>query len=189
MDLAWLKDLGGFVKDLATVILPIVGVMVGAKLAGRSADQQWLKRERLTAYLELIEQLSSMRKQFAVGMKVSKFSGHVESDDHNADTVDWEWHEQMEDLERAEVKARILGGRLGSVYNATADDLVGDMLDAVEDPDITEEEWDALTRRGNRLQDALEESAKADLEVPAHRSWRLRLPTGYGRGTTSANRA
>ncbi|MEV7132171.1 hypothetical protein AB0N24_04715 [Arthrobacter sp. NPDC093128] len=123
-----------------------------------------------------------MRKQFAVGMKVSKFSGHVKSDDHNADTVDWEWHEQMADLERAEVKARIFGGRLGSLYNASADDLVGDMLDAIEDPDITETEWDALTRRGNHLQDALEESAKADLEVPVHRRPMLRLPGSFRQG-------
>lgn len=166
MDLAWLKDFGGFIKDLATVILPIVGVMVGAKLASRSADEQWLKKERLTAYLELIEQLSGMMKHFAVGMRVSKFSRHNPSCDHDDDSVAADWQEQMDELERAEVKARLLGGHLGSVYEATADDLIGEMLDAIDDPVITPAEWDALTWRGHDLRAALEKSAKTDLAVP-----------------------
>lgn len=78
----------GLIKEVATVVLPIVGVMAGAKLAGRSADEQWLKKERLAAYLELIDQLSSMAKHFALGMRVSKFSQHEESEDHNEDTAE-----------------------------------------------------------------------------------------------------
>jgi hypothetical protein len=172
MDLAWLKDFGGFIKDLATVVLPIIGVMVGAKLASRSADDQWLKKERLTAYLDLIDQLTAMLKQFAVGMKVSKFGHHAEGSDHDEASVLWEWQEQMDGLERAEVKAKILGGHLGFVYESTADDLIGEMLEALDDPDITEAHWDALSSRGHDLRAALEKSAAADLEVPIIRSKR-----------------
>ncbi|MET3812435.1 hypothetical protein [Arthrobacter sp. UYEF3] len=45
------------------MILPIVGVMVGAKRASRSVDEQWFKNERLVAYLDLIDQLSVMHQQ------------------------------------------------------------------------------------------------------------------------------
>lgn len=173
--MTWLKDFGGFIKDLATIILPILGVMVGAKLASRSTDDHWLKNERLTAYLELIEQLEVMLKQFAVGMKVSKFGQHAPHSDHDEDSVAWEWQEQMNELERAEVKARILGGHLGTVYEDTADDLIGEMLDAIEDPDITEDEWKALSSRGHDLRRALHKSAKADLEVPVIRKKRKLL--------------
>lgn len=173
MDLAWLKDFGGFIKDLAAVILPIVGVMVGAKLTRRSADDQWLKKERLAAYLDLIDQLGDMLKHFAVGMRINKFGGHDESEDHNADTVEGEWHDRMDDLERAEVRVKILGGQLGTVYSRTANGLISEMLDAIDDPDITDAQWRALSMRGHSLRSALEDSAKIDLEVPVVKTKRI----------------
>ncbi|WP_427117034.1 hypothetical protein [Pseudarthrobacter scleromae] len=173
MDFAWLKDFGGFIKDLATVILPIIGVTVGAKLTRRSADDQWLKKERLAAYLDLIDQLGEMLKHFAVGMRMNKFGRHDESEDHNADSIEAEWHDRMDALERAEVRVKILGGQLGTVYNRTANGLISEMLDAIDDPDITDTQWRALSMRGHSLRSALEDSAKIDLEVPVLRTRRI----------------
>jgi hypothetical protein len=187
MDLAWLKDFGGFIKDLATVILPLLGVLVGARLASRSANDQWLKKERLVAYLALIDQLEEMLSQFSVGMKVSKFDGDADEYGHDYDGVELAWHEQMDELQRAEVRVAILGGRLGAVYDSTAHQLISEMLEAIDDDSITLDEWTELARRGRDLQDVLIASAKADLEVPVIRRVRkskiggakpkLKLPT------------
>lgn len=169
MDLAWLKDFGGFIKDLATVVLPLLGVLVGARLASRSANDQWLKKERLVAYLALIDQLEAMLSQFSVGMKVSKFDGDADEYGHDYEGVEWAWHQQMDELQRAEVRVAILGGRLGDVYDSTAHELISEMLEAIDDDSITLDEWMELARRGRDLQDALIASAKADLEVPVIR--------------------
>lgn len=81
----------------------------------------------------------------------------------------------MEELDRAETKALLLGTPLGNVYNATANDLITDMLDALDDQNVTEAEWDQLTSRGNALFRALKKSSEADLEVPASRKTWLRF--------------
>ncbi|MET3812434.1 hypothetical protein [Arthrobacter sp. UYEF3] len=108
-------------------------------------------------------------------MKVTKFSHHTEDSGHSDASVTWEWQQQIDELERAEVKANILGGQLGTLYRETADDLIGEMLDAIDDEDVTEDQWDALSVRGHDLRRALVKSAKSDLAVPVVRARRKLL--------------
>lgn len=169
MDWGTVKDVLGVVKDIATVVLPLAGVLVGAQLARRTANEQWLKKERLTAYLELIKQLRGMVQRFAVGLRVSKFRTDAAEHGHDFDGVTFAWQDSMDELEDIEVSVRLLGGQLGKVYERNAHGIILDMLDAIEDDEITEDEWNGLLRRAEDLITALEESAARDLQVPIAR--------------------
>ena len=48
-----------------------------------------------------------------------------------------------------------LGAQLGALYEDNADDLTGEMLDAIDDADVTEAQSDALSCRGHNLRRAL----------------------------------
>lgn len=161
-----MKNVLSVVKDIATIVLPLAGVLVGAQLARRSANEQWLKKERLEAYLKLLQHLREMTRRFGVGLRVSKFRAEAAEHGHDFEGVSWGWQEDMEELEHIEVSIRLLGGRLGALYEATADDLISEMLDAIDDDEISEPEWDHLLGRAHQLIQTLESTAAADLHVP-----------------------
>ncbi|GAA4375586.1 hypothetical protein [Paeniglutamicibacter cryotolerans] len=175
MDWGIAKDILGIVKDIATIVLPLAGVLVGAQLARRTANEQWLKKERLTAYLGLIKQLRDMNQRFAVGLRVSKFREDAAAHGHDFNGVTWAWQESMDELQDIEVSIRLLGGRLGKVYEESADGVIFDMLVAIDDDEITEEAWDELLACAGNLVEALEESAALDLQVPVAREPLLSL--------------
>lgn len=180
MDWGTVKEILGVVKDIATIVLPLAGVLVGAQLARRTANEQWLKKERLTAYLELLKQLRNMVQRFAVGLRVSKFRADAAEHGHDFDGVAFAWQDSMDELQDIEVSVRLLGGQLGKVYEKNAHGIILDMLEAIEDDEITEDEWNELLRCAEDLITALEESAARDLQVPVGReplfSMTLRRP-------------
>lgn len=169
MDWGTVKDLLDVVKDIAAIVLPLAGVLVGAQLARRAANEQWLKKERLAAYLELIKQLRDMVQRFAVGLRVSKFRANAADHEHDFEGVTLAWQDSMDELEDIEISVRLLGGQLGKVYERNANGIILDMLEAIENEEIQEDEWNELLRRAEDLITALEESAARDLQIPVAR--------------------
>lgn len=169
MDRETATGIAGILKDLATILLPLAGVSVGAQLARHSANKQWLQKESLNAYLELLKILRDMVQRFAVGLRVGKFRINAADHGHDYKGVTIAWQDSMHHLENIEVSIRLLGGQLGQVYEQGAHDVMLNMLDAIQDDNISEGEWDDLLTCTEELITALEESTAQDLKVSTPR--------------------
>lgn len=152
---------------ILAVVAPLVGVWVGARLGDRSSEDAWLREQRLNAYLALLDQLEALINIFAVGQRVSRFREDAAAHGHDFEGVDEAWSDAMTDLRHLEMRISILGGRVGEVYNMHAHALLSDMLEALDDESVPEPEWDKLVSRGHVIQEALEASAREDMQVGA----------------------
>ena len=166
-----------WVKDVFTIIGPLIGVWVGTRLSGRSTDERWLREQRLQAYLALLEHMERLVQQFAVGLRVNKFGAeNAVNHGHDLEATEQSWHDLIDDLRHFELRVSLLGGQLGDRYERLADVQWSNMLDAIENKAVTEEEWDHIVSRGRQLIGMLERSARQDMGVARRSRDRLRLP-------------
>lgn len=168
MDFSW----------IGVAIAPIgalTGVVLGTRLTSNLETKRWLRDQRLESYVHLLDLLTAINRHFAVGMRVNKFRlATAVAHGHDAESVDGEWMDRLNELEHLELTLALLGDRVQDTYEAEANDLITDYFDAVESDAVTEGEWDALVDRGRRLIEHLAAAARAELGVPRRRRARNR---------------
>ena len=173
-----------WLKDSATVVLPLVGVWIGASLTRRSTDESWFREQRLAAYLDLLDHIEAMVRTFSVGLRVSKLRPEAAAEHgHDFAGVEIAWQDQMDELRRLELRVSLLGGRMTDRYQRLADVMWSNMLDEISNPEPTEERWDQLADSGQRLIGMLERTAREDMGTthayPLHIRWVRRVQLAW----------
>jgi hypothetical protein len=151
---------------LVTGVVTLVAVWIGSRLSRRGSERDWVREKRGAAYLELLDLLIEINTTFAVGLRVSnlKVDSAIEHG-HDFEGVEDLWRSHIDDLEHIELRVNMLGGNLTKVYRDKANDLIVDMMDALDNDEITEDEWDLIVRRGRELIDDLVEIGRDDLGI------------------------
>lgn len=149
-----------------TIIGPLVGVWIGSHLSSRSSDRDWMREKRAEAYLELLDLLLEINQTFAVGLRVSHFQAEsAREHGHDFEGVEDAWRGETDALDHVELRINMLGGKLTKVYRDNAHDLIGSMFDALDDDEITSEQWSQITSNGHALVEQLVEISRKDLGV------------------------
>lgn len=172
MDLAWLKDFGGFVKDLATVILPIIGVIVGARLASRAAEKNWLRQERLKMYVELVSKLEAVNTLFSGKLHTERFKagpvtkGSLRHAEYKA--VLQEFYDAFAPLTLTSMNLRILSPRHEHGLHDELSDAWIRMITLATHANttVTQQQWDRCSRASNDLVLRLVAESRKELAIP-----------------------
>lgn len=163
-----------FLGVLVTGLVTIFAVWIGSHLSQRLSEKDWVREKRGAAYLELLDLLLEINSTFAVGLKVSALQTEAAmAHGHDFEGVEELWRSQINDLEHIELRVNMLGGNLTEVYRQRANDVIADMLDAVDIDEISEKEWNAISRRSRELVDELVAIGRADLGIVANKRFRI----------------
>jgi hypothetical protein len=146
-------------------VTTLISVWLGSHLSKRRSESDWLREKRADLYLELLELLTHIRYTWAVGLKVSHImTKSAIAAGHDFEGVEEGWRSQVDHLEHVELRIRMLGGKLTTIYMSSSNRLFMEMTEGLDNSSITEGEWDSLSRRLGRLIDELIEISRQDLQ-------------------------
>ncbi|MGE5288361.1 MAG: hypothetical protein ACM3ML_14425 [Micromonosporaceae bacterium] len=135
-------------------------------MGGLQEGSRWLRDQRQQTYVEYLDLLVALIRTFGVGMRVSKFGGQTAiNSGHDFKGVDEAFNNLMDDLHHLEQRLELIVG--DNVWSAKqkVDDLILSILDARDDEDIIEYEWDEIQEEGWDLLSELQKAMRAELGV------------------------
>lgn len=159
---------------LVTGVVTLVGVWIGSHLSRRTSERDWVREKRGDAYLELLDLLVEINSTFAVGLRVSRLrTDEAAEHGHDFEGVEELWRDQIDELEHIELRVNMLGGNLTKVYRDKANDLIADMMNALDDDEIDEDTWNQIVSRGHELIDDLVAMGRKDLGIITEKRARM----------------
>lgn len=159
---------------LVTGLVTIFAVWIGSHLSRRLSESDWVREKRGAAYLELLDLLIEINSTFGVGLRVSKLRTDAAIEHgHDFEGVEDLWRSQIDELEHIELRVNMLGGNLTQVYRDKANDVIADMLNALDSSEVSEKEWDSIVHRGQELVDELVAIGRKDLGIVVDKKFRI----------------
>src|SRR5690606_34628068 len=136
---------------LGLVIAPVgalSGVAVGSWLSRRNEADRWLREQRLRLYVDLIDLVTAINRQFATEVAVSTLEADAAAEaGHDFEGVELVWQDRHTELEHLERRLALLGGAVQEIYAARVEPVIAQFFDAIDDP-VGEAEWSAIAVAG-----------------------------------------
>jgi hypothetical protein len=170
------KELMGLTKDVATIVLPLLGVLVGARLAGRTAEKNWLRQERLKMYADLISKLETMNSIFSGKLHTARFTGSpVQLGTPGYDkykTVLDQFYAAVPLVTEAAMNLRILSPKFESGLNDELSDHWIRMIALATHANktVTSQEWDRCSSASAEIVLRLVKESRKELAIPGQMS-------------------
>lgn len=172
MDWNSAKEVMGLVKDIATIVLPLLGVLVGARLAGMTAEKNWLFQDRLTMYVDLIAKFEAANAIFSGQLKTIRFIGdpvNLGASGHKAykSVVD-EFYAAVSELTLVSTVVRILNRAYEDELHDQFSDHWIRMIGVVDygNTTMTSEQWDACGTASGQMVLRLIHQSRRELAIP-----------------------
>lgn len=154
---------------LGLIIAPVgalVGVVIGSWLSRRDETNRWVREQRLHLYVELIDLLTAINRQFATELMVSTLRADSAAEaGHDFEGVEVLWHDRQTELEHLERRLSLLGGAVRDAFAKHVESTIVRYFAAIEG-DVSEAEWQAIVVAGHDAIEALTAAARADLGIP-----------------------
>jgi hypothetical protein len=164
------KELMAIVKDVATIVLPLLGVLVGARLAGKSAETNWLRQERLKMYVDLIAKFEAVNSTFSGMVRTARFGdGPISQGTQRQASykrVVSEFHARVSEVMEVSTNLRILSRHYDEEVHDELSDLWIRMIALADSGNTPEHEWDdCITASGLMVVRLIDESRR-ELAIP-----------------------
>lgn len=166
----------GILKDAATIVLPLLGVLVGARLARGAAETNWLRQERLKMYVDLIAKFEAVNSIFRGKVQIARFKGGpvtLGAPAHlSYKTVVDEFYASVSAVMDVSNNLRILSKQYENEIHDDLSDLWIRMIELVNygNTTTTAEEWkDCSTANGKMILKLIDESRR-ELDIPVRKA-------------------
>lgn len=174
------NELMGLIKDAATLVLPLLGVLVGARLAGQSAEKNWLRQERLKMYVELVSRLEAVNALFSGKLHTERFKGgpvtkgSARHDEYK--TVLQEFYDAFSPLTLTSMNLRILSPRHEHGLHSELSDAWIRMITLAThaNTSVTQQQWDRCSKASAELVLRLVAESRRELAIPQKGTPKLR---------------
>lgn len=156
-------------------MLPLLGVLVGARLARGAAETNWLRQERLKMYVDLIAKFEAVNTTFRSKVQNARFTGglvNLGAPAHAAyKDVVGEFYAHVSEVMEVSTNLRILSRHYDEAVHDELSDLWIRMIALVDyGRATTKEEWeDCITTTGLMVVRLIDESRR-DLDIPKRKA-------------------
>lgn len=175
------------VTTVIAILAPIfgfIGVLVGVRLSARHETTRWLRDERKAAYIEYLDLLTALVREFSGQVRDDKFTGRLRGEQGRrsgseiagalAKERDEAFSSQVQNIQHQNLRLELLMGSDVGHHYANARDAVDVMVDAWKDAYPTEETWEEAADRMHRAIAILKVVMRRDLGVKPPSRWRER---------------